>query len=372
MTIENSTDRTTGTATAGDAARSTTFEAPSPLHLLFTNLTSSPDRAAGAVLAGEFAASGIGDLGNLFRLIQKLDRDNSTEAFSGLIEIGSVLWAAGHLQAAVTLIEQALMRLDVPPIYEDRMRSIVADGHAEMLIVEAEKNFAAGDSEKALRLASQIKTDEMQQYSRDLSERSRRRRRGRIAAFTASGVAMTCLFGFFISGVFSAVELVRDPPEFTLPEFPDTSAIRTIASQGIDTLRDGTLPSVTSAAGPSTNPSVIPGVSDDQLGLPNQAATDDFDELTEEEVQATIAALSELPGYTCALGQAITTKAINDAPAQLDASGQETVAMFAITVKEGCDQVGVSDDELELLMMQIPDVIVAGFLEQLLEKGFAE
>lgn len=355
-------DRTTVTPAAEGAPRLGGFEPPNQLHMLFANLTSTPDRTAKAVLAGEFAASGIGDLGNLFRLTQKLDGEVRTEAFSSLLELGSVLWAANHLNAAVALIEQTLQRLDVPAIYEDRMRTIISDGHAEILIVEAEKTFATGDSDKALRLAAQIPTSEMQEYTEHLRKRAERRRRGRIIAFASSGVAMVCLAGFFVSGIFSAAELIQDPPEFSLPEFPDTSAIRTIATQSIGDLRQGTTLAAPVTSEIDYGPSAIPLTSETVAVEPENAV----------DVDTLVAELSEHPGYTCALGQAITTLSITNVPDWNDTRTQETLISFATAVNEGCNKVDVAADEIELLIQQIPDEIVAEFLDELLEKGFAE
>jgi hypothetical protein len=185
-------------------------------------LQSDVELAAAEITRGEFSESGTGNSGIAFRAIKKVPDSEMEAIWSQLISICRLLWEADHVVAAIVLVETAARQFFIPELMAERVASSIENAKNLKVMKLAEEAFEQGEDEKALRITSELPTSVRAKFSEDLKTRITRRRRTRRTAIWIGGVSVSSLLVVAVIGVFSFVELLKDPPRPTLPDFGES------------------------------------------------------------------------------------------------------------------------------------------------------
>ena len=217
--------------------------------------------ASAEITRREFSETGAGSPGIAFRAIKRVSDENMEDIWSQIFSICQSLWEANEIVAAIVLIETASRQFFIPDSMMERVNKSIEDAKSFKVMKLAEEAFESGEDDKALRLTSELPTSFRATYSDDLHARIKRRQKTRKTALWVAGVSISSLAVVAVIGVFSFVELLKDPPR---PQLPDFSASNRMLDD-IFSKQEGVLnsPSVsnTKSIEPSTNsPKKSPGL----------------------------------------------------------------------------------------------------------------
>lgn len=338
-------------------------------------------RTAAALEAGEFSLSGSGHPGSLFRAIHSLDVDSPehTEAWSVLLEVAETIWGAEHYQASLAFVKAAHLYLNTPVIFEERVVSAIEFAENAILVQRAEARFAEGDVDGAIGLARQLKGQDRDAYVEEIGLRQKGRRRSRKVAFIFAGITIIGLMSVSIAGVVQMRNFFRDPPSISLPEFPRTGLIEDLKNSR---LIEGELPDVSeileklreesAESAPAATPSDRddPASASPRVPSPEVEAPQDPEETLQVEAllepQVADPAPATLPDprpakaptaeaiYNCALGQAVSKRAIEIVMASGSQAKAGPVEAFVTKVNAACAALSTTQAELDTVAEQIP------------------
>jgi hypothetical protein len=358
-----------------------------------STLVSNPRAAGTSVMSGEFQQSGSGAAGTLFRAMDKLLEEDRVEIWGEFISMTAKLWDSEQADASLSLMETANLKLDVPEMFQARVKQSIGQAQDMILARRVEAMFSEGNDEGAEKLASRLNSKEGDDYKDFLRVRTKSRKRLRMFAFGAAGLAISILGIMTISGVRQVVYLAQNPPGFDLPEAPDFTPLKDMASQVRITTSE---PSIQIEGQPSVEdifntPTTVeePGQqqpppldisSMEDTGLQNS----ETQEPSQDDVEAPIDGQPDLPtaqieqispevAYAseirnCAIGQLVADAAIDVVLTTRDVTGARKADAFSKKVGVACDQIPVSEDVLEAAKRDITgvdiDMMAANIISQ--------
>lgn len=364
------------------AVKSSASDAVERVSELALALQADLSRTAAAIDAGEFAASGSGHPGSLFRAVQALETESHdhVEAWSILLEVAETLWGGEHHEAGLEFIRAANLYLSTPRIFEDRVSHAIEFAENAILVNRAEKRFSEGDLSGAIGLAQQLKGSDKQAYIEELNLRQKHRKRSRLTAFCLASVAIVSLLGVSATGIMQMRDLLKNPPTISLPEYPDTGLISDLRNSRIiegelpkvsdilDRIKEENLTSGSASAvrekeaSPATEsnspsdpaqPSPQPEVVTNMAQSEPDARAPDLKQGSESSDQSPKQTASAAMIYNCALGQAVSKRAI-EIVIEAQSQNRAGVEAFVKKVNAACAALDTTQAELDAVAAQIP------------------
>jgi len=377
---KDSSDSSRNPEADASTVKSSTSDAVEHVSELALALQADLSRTAAAIEAGEFAASGSGHPGSLFRAIQTLETESHDhiEAWSILLEVAETLWSGDHHEAGLEFVRAANLYLSTPRIFEDRVSHAVEFAENAILVNRAEKRFSEGDLSGAIGIAQQLKGSDKQAYIEELNLRQKHRNRSRLTAFCLASVAIASLLLVSATGVMQMRDLLKNPPSISLPEYPDTGLLSDLKNSRIiegelpkvadilERIKDENLTSGSSAGQPGASseneirsrpgpvepsrppemgtnaPKPAPGGVDSVVGQEGETPA-------KSQKQTASAAMI----YNCALGQAVSKRAI-ELVIEAQSENRAGVEAFVKKVNAACAALDTTQAELDAVAAQIP------------------
>jgi hypothetical protein len=367
-------DKPKSDATAVKSSASDAVERVSELALA---LQADLARTAAAIEAGEFAASGSGHAGSLFRAVQVLETESHDhiEAWSILLEVAETLWSGEHHDAGLEFVRGANLYLSTPRIFEDRVAHAIEFAENAILVDRAEKRFSEGDLSGAIGLAQQLKGSDKQAYIEELNLRQKHRRRSRLTAFCLASVAIASLLGVSVTGVMQMRDLLKNPPTVSLPEFPNTDLIDDLKNSRIiegelptvsdilDRIKEENLTSGSATAEPQISPAteetneIDPSQQVEAITTPVQPKPSDVNPAPYKEGETSAPTSKQTASaamiYNCALGQAVSKRAI-ELVIEAQSQNRAGVEAFVKKVNAACAALDTTQADLDAVAAQIP------------------
>lgn len=186
-------------------------------------MAENPAVTASEIRRGEFTENGAGATGIAYRAILRTSEDQMDDVWSAILALCSSLWEKDDIVSATLLIEKSAYAFPIPDSMSDRVQNAINDAKDLKIVKAAENAFEAGDDEKATRIAQGLTRDIAKDYRPNLSQRIAARHKTRMMAMWTAGISVSSLLMVAVIGVFSAIELMKDPPRPELPSFADST-----------------------------------------------------------------------------------------------------------------------------------------------------
>jgi hypothetical protein len=178
------------------------------------------DHVDADALRGEFAADGVGRLGAAYRAMATAKEYDLPDAWGALLEILKRLWETGAHDAALAILEVAVLRVPIPDDMAPRIQRALRDTRIAARVWRVEKRFDHGDDEEAVALSRTIDAPDASEYSTLLLRRIAARRRLRIICISVGVIASVAMTGLSAVSAIGFYQSVISQPGFTLPPPP--------------------------------------------------------------------------------------------------------------------------------------------------------
>ena len=296
---------------------------------LFEKLSNDLEQTSRTISNGEFSQSGSGHLGNLFRIIQKLQGEDLINSWSNLLELCEKLWEEDYTNEAVKLIETAHLSLNTPDLFLDRVKEAIFNASNAVTAKRAEALFEQGDFEGALKIADTIDEEISSEYKQQLTHRQSQRLKLRQISIGVSALAIVCLVGISVHGTLGFVDYLKNPPKLQLPDFPKTNLLSQLSNARIT---EHPFPAL-QEDNPQITPKPLP------LGY------------TPPKI-----AITELPEktYNCILGIAASREALTILSEQPETASYDSAEQFINTVKKSCTSLDMAEPDIEFYITKLP------------------
>jgi hypothetical protein len=294
--VENPVD-----SKSSDIATSSSSKEGGQVSIDFANtvneLLENPEYTAAQALENKFQENGIGNLGTLFRSLQKsFGLPGEEEVWSAFLELVSTLWQQDFHEASLKLLKDSLIRLSPPELYKNNISESITFGEDYIFYLRAKLKFEAGDQEGAKGLISQMSEENRGAMEKELERSSSALRKSRRNAFIGAGIAGAFCLVACVGSVLTFRNLVQNPhtmeiPTFEVPDIPlslknnDIDFQQTIQELIPDEFLDPDIyqPPTPQASSPDTTSETIFGDEED-ASVPGEETGDFLPPVSEDSV----------------------------------------------------------------------------------------
>lgn len=215
---------------SSDSTPSPSLKGAAQISIDFTDtingLLENPEHAAAQALGNNFQNNGIGNLGTLFRSLEKSQGlPQEEEVWSAFLDLVSTLWQKDFHEASLKLLKDSLIRLSPPDIYRNNITESISFGEDYTLYLRARHRFDQGDQEGAKGFIAQMSEDGRGEMEKELERSSFARKKSRRNAFIGAGIAGAFCLVACVGSVLTFRNLVQNPhtmeiPAFEMPSIP--------------------------------------------------------------------------------------------------------------------------------------------------------
>lgn len=311
---------------------------------LIDRLQADPDSTAKSALADNFSKAGAGDLAILFHRLATLKGNSANEAWAKFMGLLQILWGEEHHAATQKLLGDALIRLSPPRPFDTYIREEQDYASDYITYTKIKTLFDAGDEEAATGLLAKLNKDNREMMRDAIQHDSRNRRVSRRRAFIAAGILLAVLLGANVIGASVAIDLARNPPKFTLPEFKAAPG-SVLSDLPLSVGQDSDAPV-----------SLTPGAEADMV-FPDADLTSSPDKTADIDSEQL---------YNCALARRVISQG-QARVLEIDSlAALDKIAAFEATTQKACSDLPVPDEALDKIGREIPtrevEKIVNGIL----------
>jgi hypothetical protein len=181
--------------------------------ILLREAQNNLENFANQIRDNEYALSGAGQAGLIFRSISDETEEALESVWSEIIATCSSLWIAEFQDEAVMMMEVSEKNFFIPEVWKEQVKNSLEHSSNYSKVKKVEIALEQGADNEALLISKTIEGgDDEQQYVSSVAKRITKRKASRKIAFIIAGFTIVSLLIISIIGITTAERLYQTPP----------------------------------------------------------------------------------------------------------------------------------------------------------------